>query len=251
MRWYGGIPSTDQPVRPSATGRGRPPRQSCSWKPVKGSSGTRPHIFGQGKTLFAGVEGAGVIAGIVGTPSGSTDIVYRDRDQWIAVYVADPTGPASSRIPDTDPFNIINAGTGLYQRGRILRTSVRWPVDDVEYTTAANDFFTVVRFGSYVNSTLPSCKVSSGSGLLDLGGTNCLSGFYSTNNTVTAPDILRFSSPDGVVFNSPTGTTFSTARPEVGLHNLGGDVPSFDDFALQFGPGYGDHRQGFLLPIQQ
>jgi hypothetical protein len=156
-----------------------------------------------------------------------------------------------SRIPDTDPFNIYNTSTNEYQRGRILRTSVRWPVDDVEYTNAANDFFTVVRFGSFVNSTLPSCKVSSGSGLMELGGTNCLGGFYSTNNTGTAPDILRFSSPDGVVFNSPTGSTFPAANSEVGLHNLGGDAPSFDDFALQFGPGYGITRQGFLLPIQQ
>jgi prepilin-type N-terminal cleavage/methylation domain-containing protein len=220
-------------------------------EPVKNSSGTRSHIFGQGKTLFVGNEGAGVIAGDAGIPSGSTDIVYRDRDQWIAVYVADPTGPASSRVPDTDPFNIINTGTGQYQRGRILRTSVRWPVDDVEYTNATNDFFTIIRFASYVNSTLTSCMVSGGSGLLNLGGTNCLGGFYSTNNTGTAPDILRFSSPDGVVFNSPTGDTFSAARSEVGLHNLGGTIPTFDDFALQFGPGYGITRQGFLLPIQQ
>jgi prepilin-type N-terminal cleavage/methylation domain-containing protein len=222
-------------------------------EPVKDtSSNTRSHIFGQGKTLFAGVEGAGVIAGVVDIPPGSTDIVYRDRDQWIAVYVADPTGPASSRMPDTDPFNIYSTSTGQYQRGRILRTSVRWPVEDIEYTNAANDFFTVVRFRSFVNSTLASCRVSGGSGLLDLGGTNCLGSFYSGNNNLADyPDILRFSSPDGVVFNSPTGTTFPTARPEVGLHNLGGDMPSFDDFALQFGPGYGIARQGFLLPIQQ
>jgi prepilin-type N-terminal cleavage/methylation domain-containing protein len=218
-------------------------------EPVKDTNGdTRSHVFGQGKTLFAGVEGAGVNAGVVGLPSGSTDIVYRDRDQWIAVYVADPTGPASSRIPDTDPFNIYNTSTHQYLRGRILRTSVRWPVDDVEYTNAANDFFTVVRFASYVNSTLPSCRVNG----LELGGTNCLGGFYSGNNLVANyPDILRFSSPDGVVFNSPAGTTFPTARPEVGLHNLGGNIPSFDDFAIQFGPGYGITRQGFHLPIQQ
>ncbi|MRR37521.1 hypothetical protein EG829_23275 [bacterium] len=219
---------------------------------VKASGITRPHVFGQGKTLFVGNEGAGVIAGVVGIPSGSTDIVYRDRDQWVAVYVADPTGPASSRMPDADPFNIFNSSNGQYERGRILRTSVRWPVDDVEYTSAANDFFTVVRFGSFVNSTLPSCKVSSGSGLMDLGGTNCLGSFYSGNNSLANyPDILRFSSPNGVVFNSPMGSTFPTAQSEVGLHSLGGDVPSFDDFALQFGPGYGITRQGFMLPIQQ
>ena len=220
-------------------------------EPITESGGTRPHVFGQGKTLFVG-EGVGVEAGVVNIPSGSTDIVYRDRDQWIAVYVADPTGPESSRAPDKNPFNIFNSSTGQYQRGRILRTSVRWPVDDVEYTNEANDFFTVVRFRSFVNSTLPSCKVSGGSGILELGGTNCLGSFYSGNNDLADyPDILRFTSPDGVVFNSPTGTTFSTARPEVGLHNFGGGITSFDDFALQFGPGYGITRQGFMLPIQQ
>jgi hypothetical protein len=131
---------------------------------------------------------------------------------------------------------------------------VRWPVDDVEYTNAANDFFTIVRFASYVNSTLTSCKVSGGSGLLNLGGTNCLAGFYSTNNTGTtpaAPDILRFSSPDGVVFNSPLTGTIPSTRAEVGLHTFASPIMSFDDFAIQFGPGYGITRQGFLLPIQQ
>ena len=152
------------------------------------------------------VSGAGVNAGVVDIPSGSTDIVYRDRDQWIAVYVADPTGPASSRMPDTDPFNIYNSGTGQYQRGRILRTSVRWPVDDVEYTNAANDFFTVVRFGSFVNSTLPSCKVSSGSGLTELGGTNCLGSFYSGNNSLQTI-------PTSFASRAPTGSC-STVRRE-------------------------------------
>jgi len=221
-------------------------------EPVKDSNGAiRPHVFGQGKTLFAGAEGAGANAGVVNTPPGSTDIVYRDRDQWIAVYVADPTGPDSSRVPDSNPFNIYNSSTGQYQRGRILRTSVRWPVDDVENTVAANDFFTVVRFGSFVNSALPSCRVSGGSGLLELGGTNCLGGFFSKDNIDPAPDMLRFSSPDGVVFNSPSAGTLPPERAEVGLHNYGGNITYFDDFALQFGPGYGITRQGFLLPIQQ
>ena len=87
--------------------------------------------------------------------------------------------------------------------------------------------------------------------MLELGGTNCLSGFFSKDNIDPAPDMLRFSSPDGVVFNSPSAGTLSPERAEVGLHNYGGNITYFDDFALQFGPGYGITRQGFLLPIQQ
>ena len=209
---------------------------------VLNPSGTSPlpHIFGQGKTSFVGEHPSGRNTGIVGIPGGSTDIVYRSRDNWIAVYVGDITGKEPL---DADPYD-------LY-RGPLLRTSVRWPVDDVEGTNVGNDYFTIVRFESFLNSTL-LCKVSDGIGLLDMSGTNCLGGFYSKTNTGTAPDILRFSSPDGVVFNSPSsGASLPASRPEVGLNAYASTSIFYDDFAMQFGPGYGITRQGFLLPIQQ
>jgi hypothetical protein len=199
-----------------------------------------PHLFGQGKTLFVGGHPGGRNAGIVGIPGSSTDIVYRSRDNWIAVYVGDISGKEPM---GTDPYDIY--------RGPLLRTSVRWPVDAVEDTSSGNDYFTIVRFGSFLNSTL-LCKVSDGIGLMDMSGVNCLSGFYSKTNTGTAPDILRFSSPDGVLFNSPSsGSSLPVSRAEVGLHAYAVTSIFYDDFAMQFGPGYGITRQGFLLPIQQ
>jgi hypothetical protein len=201
-----------------------------------------PHVFGQGKTLFVGEHPSGRNGGVVDIPGGSVDIVYRSRDNWIAVYVGDPDG--SSPL-DSDPFNLF--------RGPVSRASVRWPVDDVEDTNGGNDYFTIVRFGNYVNANSALlCKVSDGSGLRNFGGTNCLSGFYSKSNAGTAPDILRFSSPDGVVFNSPSsGASLPASRAEVGLHAYAAPSIFYDDFAIQFGYGYGIARQGFLLPLQQ
>jgi hypothetical protein len=124
-------------------------------------------------------------------------------------------------------------------------------VDDVASTAASNDYFTIVRFGSFVNPTL-SCKVDNGNVLLDRSGTNCLGSFYSKTNTGLGPDILRFSSPDGILFNSPSsGASLSSSRAEVGLHAYGSPSVYFDDLALQFGPGYEITKQGFLLPLQQ
>ena len=200
----------------------------------------RPHVFGQGKTLFVGDHPSGWNAGTVNVPSGSTDIVYRARDNWIAVYVGDTTGLPPA---DADPYNL--------NRRASPRFYVNWPVDDVASTAASNDYFTIVRFGSFVNSTL-SCKVDNGNVLLDRSGTNCLGSFYSKTNTGLDPDILRFSSPDGILFNSPSsGASLSSSRAEVGLHAYGSPSVYFDDLALQFGPGYEITKQGFLLPIQQ
>jgi prepilin-type N-terminal cleavage/methylation domain-containing protein len=212
---------------------------------LKDSGGNSlPHLFGQGKTLFVGDHPGGRNAGIVNIPAGSTDIVYRSRDNWIAVYVGDPS--LVTRAPDADPYDVHSADTLL--RGPIFRTSTRWPVDDVENTYAGNDYFTIVRFGSFVNSTL-LCRVDG----LDMSGANCLAGFYSGSNNLTgsSPDILRFSSPDGVVFNSPSsGASLPASRAEVGLHAYASSI-YYDDFSLEFGPGYGITRQGFHLPIQQ
>ena len=111
------------------------------------------------------------------------------------------------------------------------------------------DNFTLLRFSDYVNSSL-TCKVNG----VDRTGSYCLTGFYSKDNTGSAGDVLRFASPDGTLFYSPqSGTIFPAGRSEVGLHAYGNDAywTEFDDFALQFGPGYGITRQGFLLPIQQ
>jgi hypothetical protein len=128
----------------------------------------------------------------------------------------------------------------------------------VEDTVTNNDNFTLIRFSDSdsplndptKNATL-TCKVNG----VDRTGTYCLSGFFTKNNNGSA-DVIRFSSPDGVLFYSPqSGATFPAKRPEVGLHAYGGSSQitntSFDDFAMQFGPGYGIIRQGFLLPIQQ
>jgi len=188
----------------------------------------------------------------VNVPAGSTDIVYRARDNWIAVYVGDITGRTPS---DADPYNLHRLASPRLPEGPSDPALFLWPVDDVASTAPSNDYFTIVRFdplaGGFINSTL-LCRVDG----LDMSGTNCLSGFYSKANTGTAPDILRFSSPDGILFNSPSsGASFPTSRAEVGLHAYGspyeGRSVYFDDFALQFGPGYEITKQGFLLPLQQ
>jgi hypothetical protein len=200
----------------------------------------RPHVFGQGKTLFVGDHPSGLNAGTVNIPAGSTDIAYRTRDNWIAVYVGDTSGRSPA---DADPYNLYRIASP--------RFSVNWPTDDVASTAASNDYFTIVRFGSFVNSTL-SCKVNDGNGVFDMTGTNCLGSFYSMTNTGSDPDILRFSSPDGILYNSPSnGANFPTSRAEVGLHAYSSPSVYFDDFALQFGPGYEIARRGFLLPLQQ
>jgi hypothetical protein len=55
-----------------------------------------------------------------------------------------------------------------------------------------------------------------------------------------------------VLFNSPSsGSSLPVSRAEVGLHAYAVTSIFYDDFAMQFGPGYGITRQGFLLPIQQ
>ena len=83
--------------------------------------------------------------------------------------------------------------------------------------------------------------------------TYCTS-FGTRNNFGTGGDVVRFTSPDGSMFYSPqSGAVFPTKRSEVGLHAYcnDGQFTEYDDFAIQFGPGYGITRQGFLLPLQQ
>jgi hypothetical protein len=111
-----------------------------------------------------------------------------------------------------------------------------WPPDNVVDTVPSNDNFTLIRFSDYVNSTY-------------------CSSFFTKNNTGSAGDVLRFTSPDGTKFYSPkTGSIFPVSRAEVGLHafgNGGSGAVEYDDFGVQFGPGYEIIRRGFLLPIQQ
>ena len=194
--------------------------------------------FTAGSKIFVGEHPGGTDAGTVNVPSGVTDEVFRRRDNWLLFYVGDQDGKAPA---DVNPFN--------NYRGPILRNSVLWPPDNPEETVINTDNFTLLRFSDYLNPNL-SCVVNG----LDRTGVYCLTGFYSKDNTGSAGDVLRFASPDGTTFYSPqSGTTFPTGRSEVGLHAYGNDAhfTEFDDFALQFGPGYGITRQGFLLPIQQ
>ena len=194
--------------------------------------------FTEGSKIFVGEHPGGTDAGTVGVPGGATDVVFRKRDNWVLLYVGDPTGKAPS---DVNPFN--------NYRGPVLRNSVLWPPDNPEDTVINTDTFTLIRFGDYVNTSL-SCKVNG----LDRTGIYCLTGFFSKENTGPAGDVLRFASPDGVLFYTPqSGVVFPTGRAEVGLHAFGVDssFAEFDDFGLQFGPGYGITRTGFLLPIQQ
>jgi prepilin-type N-terminal cleavage/methylation domain-containing protein len=175
--------------------------------------------FVAGSKIFVGDHPGGTWAGTV-----SASEAFRARDNWIMFYVGDPTGSAPA---DTNPFN--------YYRGPILRGSVLWPPDNTEDTVINTDNFTLLRFSDYVNTTY------------------CTS-FFAKSNTGSAGDVLRFTSPDGTLFYSPkSGTVFPAGRAEFGLHAFGNDAmwTEFDDFALQFGPGYGISRKGFLLPIQQ
>ncbi|HQL91237.1 MAG TPA: type II secretion system protein [Syntrophales bacterium] len=197
---------------------------------------TAPFLLGY--KIFVGEHPGGTDAGTVGVPGGASDEVFRRRDNWLMFYVGDPGGNAPA---DVNPFNNF--------RGPVFRNSVLWPPDNPQETVINTDNFTLLRFSDYVNSSL-SCKVNG----VDRTGPYCLTGFYSKDNTGSAGDVLRFASPDGTLFYSPqSGTIFPAGRSEVGLHAYGNDAywTEFDDFALQFGPGYGITRQGFLLPIQQ
>ncbi|NPV04082.1 MAG: type II secretion system protein [Syntrophaceae bacterium] len=194
--------------------------------------------FTAGSKIFVGEPPGGTDAGTVGVPGGVSDEVFRRRDNWLMFYVGDQDGNAPA---DVNPFN--------NYRGPILRNSVLWPPDSPEETVINTDNFTLLRFGDYLNTSL-SCRVN---GLVRTGG-YCLTGFFTKDNTGPAGDVLRFASPDGALFHSPqSGVVFPTGRSEIGLHAFGNDAhfTEFDDFALQFGPGYGITRQGFLLPIQQ
>jgi hypothetical protein len=100
---------------------------------------------------------------------------------------------------------------------------------------SGSDNFTLLRFSDFVNAA------------------HC-TGFFTKANPGPAGDVIRFTSPDGSMFYSPQGgTVFPTGRSEFGLHAYGIDAVSteFDDFAIQFGPGYRITRQGFLQPVQQ
>ncbi len=207
---------------------------------IAGNSLSNPATapFQLGYKIFVGEHPGGTDAGTVGVPGSVSDEVFRQRDNWLLFYVGDPGGNAPA---DVNPFN--------NYRGPIFRNSVLWPPDNPQETVINTDNFTLLRFSDYVNSSL-SCRVN---GTARTGG-YCLAGFYSKDNTGTSGDVLRFASPDGTLFYSPqSGSVFPTGRAEFGLHVYGADghFTEFDDFALQFGPGYGITRQGFLLPIQQ
>ncbi len=180
--------------------------------------------FTAGSKIFVGDHPGGTWAGTVGVPGGYTDQPFRTRDNWMLFYVGDPTGNTPA---DANPFN--------NYRNPVLRNSILWPPENVEDTSVNNDNFTLLRFSDYVNTTY------------------CTS-FGTRNNFGTGGDVVRFTSPDGSMFYSPqSGAVFPTKRSEVGLHAYGNDgqFTEYDDFAIQFGPGYGITRQGFLLPLQQ
>jgi hypothetical protein len=206
---------------------------------IAGESLSNPSTapFTAGSKIFVGVHPGGTDAGTVGA-GGASDVVFRKRDNWLMFYVGDPSGNAPA---DLSPFN--------NHRGPIVRGSVLWPPDNAEATSVIDDNFTLLRFSDYVNPSL-NCKING----VDRTGIYCLAGFYSKDNTGSAGDALRFASPDGTLFFSPqSGSIYPTGRAEFGLHAYGNDghFTEFDDFALQFGPGPGPSRQGFLMPIQQ
>jgi prepilin-type N-terminal cleavage/methylation domain-containing protein len=193
--------------------------------------------FTGGSTIFVGEHPGGTNAGTVGV-GGVSDAVFRQRDNWLMFSVGDPTGKDPA---DTNPFN--------NYRGPVLRNSILWPSDNPEETVINTDAFTLLRFSDYLNASL-SCRVNG----VGQTGSYCLTRFFTKNNDGSAGDVLRFASPDGSMFYSPqSGTVFPTGRAEFGLHAYGmdGHFTEFDDFALQFGPGYSITRKGFLMPIQQ
>ena len=111
------------------------------------------------------------------------------------------------------------------------------------------DNFTLLRFSDYLNAVTVLQGQWRGSDRKLLPD-----GLLHEEQYGSAGDVLRFASPDGSMFYSPqSGTVFPTGRAEFGLHAYGmdGHFTEFDDFALQFGPGYGITRKGFLMPIQQ
>ncbi len=204
---------------------------------IQGNAKSNPSTtpFTAASKIFVGEHPGGTWAA---TASVSGDAVFRRRDNWVLMYVGDPTGNAPA---DTDPFN--------NYRNPVIRNSVLWPPENPEGTAIPSDNFTLIRFGDYVNPSL-SCKVNG----VDQSGSYCLQGFYSKGNTGSAGDVLRFASPDGALFHTPqSGVVFPANRAEVGLHAFGNDATfaEFDDFAIQFGPGPGPVRKGFLMPIQQ
>ncbi|MGE5800454.1 MAG: hypothetical protein ACM337_08980 [Syntrophaceae bacterium] len=233
--FYRTAKSGGQRLWSSGTEQGVLMLERISGEPLSGPS-TAP--FTAGSKIFVGDHPGGTAAGTVGGPGGVSDVVFRKRDNWLMFYVGDPSGNTPA---DINPFN--------NYRGSILRNSVLWPPDNPEGTAIITDNFTLLRFSDYVNASL-TCLVNG----VARTGIYCLTGFYSKDNTGSAGDVLRFTSPDGSMYYSPlSGTVFPTGRAEFGLHTYGveGNFTEFDDFALQFGPGPGPTRKGFILPIQQ
>ena len=193
---------------------------------IQGDPASNPSTspFTAGRKIFVGEHPGGTWAATVGVPGGYTDQAFRARDNWVMFFVGDPTATLPA---DTDPFNNF--------RDAIFRSSFLWPPDSVEDTAVNNDRFTLLRFEDYVNTTY-------------------VTAFGTKNNLGNGGDVLRFTSPDGSMFYSPqSGVVFPVNRSEVGLHAYGNDGNSveYDDFGLQFGPGPGPSRKGFLMPIQQ
>ena len=231
---YRAAKSGEQRLWASGTEQGVLLLERISGEPLSNPA-TAP--FTAGSKIFVGEHPGGTDAGTVGVP-GASDEPFRRRDNWLMFYVGDQYGKAPA---DINPFN--------NTRGPVLRNSILWPADNPEETVINTDNFTLLRFSDYLNASL-SCRVNG----VGQTGSYCLTGFFTKNNDGSTGDVLRFASPDGSMFYSPqSGSVFPTGRAEFGMHAYGmdGHFTEFDDFALQFGPGYGINRQGFLLPIQQ
>jgi len=200
---------------------------------LKDGGTIRPYAFTDGRKLFAGEYPYGTEIATAGIPSSVTteSIAFRERDNWVQVFVGDQDGPDN---PDSDPLDTARA---LSPRDQIY-----WSPDRIGYpgiTTPSNDRFSLVTLGDYRNVCFARR-------------------FTSKQNTWLIGDFIRLGKAqyDGsTFFSTPTsGTTFSSSRPEIGLHAYGPTDSIinlyYDDFAVRFGP-VGGVRSGFLMPVQR
>ena len=219
---------------------------------LKDSSGNnRPILFDKdvcsGK-LFVGTPPNGVQLATI--EQGAQDNGYLRKGTWIQVFFADPDDDTTLGASNTTPFD--QTSSGIINRKKIQRGTVLWPPDNVSvsgisHITAANDYFSMLRWYSGWNDSFVEEFYSEGNTVAPASN-NGSSGWDTIWVRNYASGFAKFRTPD-------IGATYPTPqqRPEIGLHATGtyGVWSYFDDFAVKLGGYSGTATQGFTQSFQQ